>query len=252
MAKFKALVEVGGAGMEEAVEGVYAGQQGYGVMIRRLELLYGGKDQQMVARAAAIKECKIVQAGKLRDMQMLVDAVTKYEASLPPERVHEACSVQHAVTVVHKLSEELQLLYRQYCTSIGVEDEYNVPLLMRWLRDHLRHLYKRKDTAKSPAPKKSGGSSGSSGAAAAAAAKHKAVFLVGDQQMELIPVGSGSGSTAAGATTTKVAKSMSAAECCWYCQDKHHLADCPDFKDKLAATRKALVHGADLCAVYLP
>lgn len=38
---------------------------------------------------------------------------------------------------------------------------------------------------------------------------------------------------------------------CWFCQDTHHLVDCPEFKAKPAATRKALIHGADLCAVCL-
>lgn len=259
MAKFKALAELGGSVVEEAIEGVEAGQEGYGIMVRKLELLYGGKDRQMVARVVAIKECKVVHAGDLKDMQALVDAVTKYQASLPPEWAQEGRSVQHAVEVVHKLSEELQLLFRQYCTQIGVEDEYNVPLLMCWLRDHhLRHLYKRKDAAKAFGTKKagSGGSGagtggGSAGAAATAAGKHKAVFLVGNQQMELVPVTQDGTGGPPPTQQARQACATAAPKQCWYCQDKHKLVACPDFRSKPAATRKALVHGADLCAICL-
>lgn len=121
-----------------------------------------------------------------------MDAVTKYQAALPPHRAHEAHSLQHVVDVVHKLSEDLLLQYGQYFTQISVDDEYTVALLLRWLRDHnLRHLYKRKDTTKLLSGKKTS-TSGSNGSSAAmvAASKHKAVFMVGDQQMELIPVAS--------------------------------------------------------------
>lgn len=219
------------------------------MMIRRLELLFGGKDRQMVALGDAIKSCEVVRPGKVRDMQALVDAVAKYQAALPPERAHEGKSIQHAMTVMSRLSEELQLQYHQYCSQIGVDDEYNVPLILHWLREHnIWYLYKRSDAVKTAAPKKSSPGTTSGAAAAAAASKARAVFYVGGQPMEVVPVQDRGGGATAATVHTQQTKQ---AERCWYCQDTHKLSDCPEFKSKPAATRKALVHGADLCAVCL-
>lgn len=114
IAKFKALTAVRGPDMEGTADGLNAGKEGYGMMIRRLELLYGGKDRQMVALWAAIKECELVRPRKVKDMQALVDAVSKFQAALSPEQAHEGRSMQHPMDVMLRMSEDLQLQYPQY------------------------------------------------------------------------------------------------------------------------------------------
>lgn len=92
----------------------------------------------------------MVKAGELKDMQALCNAMRRYHATLPAELAYKSRSLQHGVSVLHKLSDELQLEFRWHCQNQGIKNEMNADAIIFWLRSHHnQHLVKLVDRGKS-------------------------------------------------------------------------------------------------------
>lgn len=142
--------------------------------------------------------------------------------------------MHHAVMVRNKLNPELQLLYRQHCTQMGIQEENDVPTILHWLQNaHIKHLRKREDAAKLTQKTKKAANN-KAAAPPIAAIKAKSVFTVNGQRVEVKEAEDHGAALAASAYGA-----AAAAKPCAACYDGHLLINCPVFRGKPAGLRRS-------------
>ena len=113
------------------------GQQGYAMIVSRLEEKFGGSTKLLNHYLTKLRRLQPVQEGQVENLEELLDTANGYHAALEAWGAQDATTHSHYTFILNKLAPMLRLKYHTFILQAPGETQHDVKHLLIWANNHL-------------------------------------------------------------------------------------------------------------------